>query len=150
MSGEGSPNAVFKILIFVGAVLGVASVFTTWLSFELGVYTEHITGWDMIKNIWYDGEISNEPIVYMSAAILVFSIIALAGAVSLIMSSRRKKGTLVIISGAIITASAILFSMYTISNEVVRIEFMDFLGVGIYLATTTGMLIFIGGVGVSR
>jgi len=150
MPGKKSSNNIFKVLILVGAILGVVSTFMTWLSFELGVYTEHITGWDMMKNIWYDGEISDEPIVYLSAAVLVFSIIALVGAISLIASSKRRKGTLAMFSGLVITVAAICFSMYTIGNDVIKIEFLDYLGVGIYLATTTGMLIFIGGVGVYR
>ncbi|MCL1978639.1 MAG: hypothetical protein FWG60_00545 [Methanomassiliicoccaceae archaeon] len=141
MAGTKKVLLVYAILMGIGGLIGILGVFLAWLDYGGGDTT---TGWEIIRLATEMDYFTSGYIQWTPLLVLIFSSLAvIAGAAASAKPSIYKCATAVA-SGLIVLIAAIVFLLYTEPG----FRVIDDLGIGVYFAIASGVLIVI--VGLSR
>lgn len=135
-------STIFSLIALIGAIIGIVGIFMAWISVDLFLSTYSVSGWEIItesleaRDFSLDGYVQWTPLV-----VLVFSVIGLLTALMGVARPGKPGGVGTLVCGIFVLIGAILFMTY--SND--GISMSDFLGVGVYLALVSGILLLIFG-----
>ncbi|MCL2032377.1 MAG: hypothetical protein FWG96_03805 [Methanomassiliicoccaceae archaeon] len=147
---------LFKIMMLIGAVMGIGSVFLAWFSLDMLVARFEYNGFDFyLKGLDLpDGYPSAGYYAYMPLAVFAAAAISVIPA-ALSFTKRGKNGAAAAtVLGAVMLAATLLYIFYPMSKMalissgadlIADIRLMDYLGAGVYLAVIASMLLIIGG-----
>jgi len=128
----------FSLLLLIGAVIGLISIFMAWTDY-LGQGLLTATGWDYIDNGFRFGFDHLEDISVLLA--LIASVITvMCGSLAIVL---RKKifGTVGAAFGFLMILAALLFIVGILDTKVV----LDWLNIGVFLMMTAGIISTVGG-----
>jgi hypothetical protein len=136
-------NLLSSILIMVGGLLGLLSVFMAWFEISIGWVTVSMSGWEIIRES-VDG-MDGGYVQWTPLIVMIFSVIALLIGLSTLVKPHKAAGMGALVSGILVLIGAILFYTYTEKVGLVTLRMSDYLGTGVYLAIVAGIIIIIFG-----
>jgi len=134
-----SKSSIFSLIVIIGAIIGIVSVFIAWFSVTDFGFTMSLTGWDICSRS--NGFGSGEYVVWMPLVALIFSVVALLSGLVYLVVKQKVICVVSIVSGILIIVAAILFISYSSYG----VHMWDYLGIGTYLAIISGLLVIIFG-----
>jgi hypothetical protein len=136
-------NIIASILIMIGGLIGILSVFTAWFTLDLWLTSVSWSGWEIFRDS--TGDLADGYSQWMPLVVLIFSVIAaLIGLFSLFKPSKTIGGG-AIVCGILVLVGAILFATYTETAGPLSMKYMDFIDTGVYLAIVAGIVIIVFG-----
>ena len=125
----------YSFMILAGGAMGIAAFFMVWESY--GILS--LTGYEITREFTTYGAayINWMPLIALMAAVSI----TIAGLVA-VLRPNRGIGWGVVISGIIVAAAAIIFYLYTDG----AFHMSNYVGTGVYLALTAGMLVVLFGI----
>jgi hypothetical protein len=154
-SARGSAE-LLKIMMLVGAVIGIISVFQPWFSTSFGSIRFDYSGLDfLLKSLNYpEGYPGVGLFAYMPPIVLIASAAALVASVLTFTKHERKGAIAGTVLGAAILIPTLIYVFYPVSKIAITspaadliadIKLMDYLGAGVHFAAIAGIFLIIGG-----
>ena len=154
---SAGPVRPLIILMMIGAIIGMLSVFFAWFTVEFLIFRISYAGHDfLLRSFDYPdpfrgvGYYAYVPFVIVAGSALAFFSLMFS------LQSGSKKGAIfALVLGAVMLVSAVLYSTYPKSlmmftsadaNLVTEIRLMDHLDIGFYLAVIGSIILIVGGV----
>jgi len=133
--------SIYSILIMIGGLMGIISVFLTWISIDFSLWTFTMTGWEVVEESFSGtvmGDLAGSYAQWMPLIVLTFSAAALIMGAAALIRPRNCAAAGSIICGGLVVAANILFCTYDGLYKTA--------GGGIYLAAAAGFVIAVFGV----
>jgi len=140
-------SSICSLLMMIGGLMGVLSLFLVWLD----VNGSTLTGWSILFGnyntflslVGY----SNFYMLYVPYIAFTFSFYGFVSGLMLLRRSRSNGGTGSAIAGIVVLVTAVLFSTYSRTvTSTFTMSIADYLSTGFYLAVAAGILMFVFGV----
>jgi len=133
-----SQSSMSSLIVIIGAIIGIASVFITWYSVSDFGFTYSMTGWDIYSQ---GKDFNGGYFIWMPLLTLIFSVIALLSGLVYFAVRQKAINLISILFGILIIVAAILYATYSSDGD----SLYNYLGIGVYLAIISGLLVIISG-----
>ena len=141
MTDFKAKSSIFSFLIIIGALVGIVSVFTAWISIDFGFFGSiSWSGWEIVRSGLDQpdlGNLSSNYVQWMPLVVLLFSVIALLIGLAALVKPRKEMGIGAVLCGIITIIAAALFYLDGDLSGVI--------GNGVYIAMAAGAIMFIFG-----
>jgi hypothetical protein len=138
------PLSIAQVLILIGAIIGIISVFLTWWSFDWIIQTTSYSGWDFAFN----GNINTGDFQkYCPLIAWIFAIIAIiAAALPMIAADKiqpKVAGIITLICGLLMIIFSVVWGTWAVGGGDNMFKNAQY---GVWLMIVGGVVILIGGI----
>ena len=146
MADSKKSSLVFAVMILIGGLIGIISLFLIWVEGN-GL---SITGWEVAYNnssllplVGYN----NSYLLWVPMIVLMLSLSGAINGAALISHRRARGGIASAAFGAIILGAVIIFSQFSRPlTQTYSFNMADLIGTGVYMAAVAGVLMLVFGV----